>query len=49
MSGSCQYWNYEYWATDGILTLSQSETKEGVVVCLLRHLAPSAYLIGNNI
>ncbi|XP_037730330.1 uncharacterized protein LOC119560777 [Drosophila subpulchrella] len=48
MSGSCHNWNYQYWATDGILTLSQSESKKGVVVCLLRHLAPSAYLIENK-
>ncbi|XP_017010335.3 uncharacterized protein [Drosophila takahashii] len=49
MSGSCQYWNYEYWDTDGILTQSHLETKESIVLCLLKHLTPTAYFIENII
>ncbi|KAH8344964.1 hypothetical protein KR084_003317, partial [Drosophila pseudotakahashii] len=49
MPGSCQYWNYEYWDTDGILTQSHFETKVGIVLCLLKHLTPTAYFIENII
>uniref|UniRef100_A0A6P4EDG8 Uncharacterized protein LOC108038998 n=1 Tax=Drosophila rhopaloa TaxID=1041015 RepID=A0A6P4EDG8_DRORH len=48
-SGSCQYWKYGDWASDGIITLNHSDTREGIVLCFVSHLAPYAYLLEHNI
>ncbi|XP_041566035.1 uncharacterized protein LOC121467806 [Drosophila elegans] len=48
-SGSCQYWNYGEWSSDGVLTPNHSDTMEGIALCLLSHLTPFAYIVEHNI
>ncbi|XP_022232550.2 uncharacterized protein LOC111080967 isoform X2 [Drosophila obscura] len=45
----CHYWNYGNWATDGITMYKNAATSEDIVICLLTHLTPFAYLVGVNL
>ncbi|XP_034659931.1 uncharacterized protein LOC117896032 [Drosophila subobscura] len=44
----CHYWNYGDWATDGITMSNNSEISEDIVICLLTHLTPFAYVVGSK-
>ncbi|KAM7360035.1 uncharacterized protein ACRADG_002921 isoform 1-T8 [Cochliomyia hominivorax] len=42
----CSYWNYQRWASDGIMFLGRSDNN--TVLCGCTHLTPFAYLIGGS-
>ncbi|XP_037815959.1 uncharacterized protein LOC119606500 [Lucilia sericata] len=44
----CSYWNYQTWASDGVMVLSRSELNNNTVLCGCTHLTPFAYLIGGS-
>lgn len=44
----CSYWNYQTWASDGIMLLARSELNNNTVLCGCTHLTPFAYLIGGS-
>ncbi|KAI8036113.1 hypothetical protein M5D96_011094 [Drosophila gunungcola] len=48
-SGSCQYWNYGEWSSDGVMTPNHSDTMDGIALCLLSHLTPFAYIVEHKI
>ncbi|XP_065370992.1 uncharacterized protein LOC135963143 [Calliphora vicina] len=44
----CSYWNYQRWASDGVMMISRSELNNNTVLCGCTHLTPFAYLIGGS-
>ncbi|XP_034130486.1 uncharacterized protein LOC117585212 [Drosophila guanche] len=44
----CHYWNYGEWATDGISMSNNSEISEDIVICLITHLTPLAYVVDSK-